>query len=104
MSKVKKFLKSPAAAVLALLLAAGLLLFSGISSARAVLLDPSQWFTSRVQMEDIGISLLENGNIVSHRNYNSAADGTWDQDCDTIDALDITAFNFDYTDDADPNP
>jgi len=31
-------------------------------------------------------------------------DGTWDQDCDTIDALDITAFNFDYTDDADPNP
>ena len=31
-------------------------------------------------------------------------DGTWEQDCDTIDALDITAFNFDYTDDADPNP
>ena len=31
-------------------------------------------------------------------------DGTWDQDCDTIDALDMTAFNFDYTDDADPNP
>lgn len=31
-------------------------------------------------------------------------DGTWDQDCDTIDALDITAFNFDYTDDANPNP
>ena len=28
----------------------------------------------------------------------------WDRDADTIDALDITAFNFDYTDDADPNP
>lgn len=31
-------------------------------------------------------------------------DSVWLQDCDTIDALDITAFNFDYTDDADPNP
>lgn len=31
-------------------------------------------------------------------------DNTWDRDCDTIDGLDITAFNFDYTDDADPNP
>lgn len=31
-------------------------------------------------------------------------DNTWDQDATTIDALDITAFNFDYTDDADPNP
>ena len=31
-------------------------------------------------------------------------DNTWEQDATTIDALDITAFNFDYTDDADPNP
>lgn len=31
-------------------------------------------------------------------------DNVWLQDCDTIDALDITAFNFDYTDDANPNP
>ena len=31
-------------------------------------------------------------------------DSVWLQDCDTIDALDITAFNFDYTDDANPNP
>ena len=31
-------------------------------------------------------------------------DSVWLQDCDTIDALDITAFDFDYTDDANPNP
>ena len=31
-------------------------------------------------------------------------DNSWLQDATTIDALDITAFNFDYTDDADPNP
>ena len=31
-------------------------------------------------------------------------DNTWDRDCDTIDGLDLTAFEFDYTDDADPNP
>ena len=29
-------------------------------------------------------------------------DSTWERDADTIDALDITAFNFDYTDDAAP--
>lgn len=31
-------------------------------------------------------------------------DGTWEQDCDTIDALDLTSFDFDYSDAADPNP
>lgn len=31
-------------------------------------------------------------------------DGTWDQDADTIDGLDLTSFDFDYTDQADPNP
>ena len=31
-------------------------------------------------------------------------DSVWEQDVTTIDALDITAFNFDYTDDANPNP
>lgn len=31
-------------------------------------------------------------------------DSIWDQDATTIDGLDITAFNFDYTDDANPNP
>lgn len=31
-------------------------------------------------------------------------DNTWDQDATTIDGLDLTAFEFDYTDDADPNP
>ena len=31
-------------------------------------------------------------------------DGTWDRDADTIDNLDLTAFQFDYSDDADPNP
>ena len=31
-------------------------------------------------------------------------DGTWDRDADTIDNLDLTTFEFDYSDDADPNP
>lgn len=31
-------------------------------------------------------------------------DSVWLQDATTIDGLDITAFNFDYTDDANPNP
>lgn len=80
MKKFSKWIWSPQAAVIALVLAAGLLLFSGISGAMAALGTPSNWFTGRVQMEDIGISLMENDHTdpVAYRDYDySKADGTW---------------------------
>lgn len=55
--------------------------------------------------EDICVILADLALFASERTWTALIwDGTWDRDADTIDALDITAFNFDYTDDADPNP
>ena len=55
--------------------------------------------------EDICAILQDLALFASTRTWTALIwDGTWDRDCDTIDGLDLTAFQFDYTDDADPNP
>ena len=55
--------------------------------------------------EDICSILQDLALFASERTWTALLwDGTWDRDCDTIDGLDLTAFEFDYTDDADPNP
>ena len=77
MNKVKKFFRSPYTALTALILALALLAFAGIGSARAALIE-SATYTSRVSMEDIGVTLLENEKPIASRDYDSkAADGTW---------------------------
>lgn len=84
-SGLRQFLLSPATTVLAFVLAAGLLLFSGIGGARSALTYFSETYASRVQMFDIGVTLEENyakkgdAAAVSYRNYNSAADGSWNE-------------------------
>lgn len=77
--RLRKILLSPGASLAAFALAAVLLLFAGIGGARAALTYFSEYYSARVQMFDIGVTLLENGENVSWRNYNSAADGTWDE-------------------------
>lgn len=79
MATIKKFLRSPAATVLAFVLAAGLLLFSSIGGARAALTYFSETYASRVQMYDIGVTLQENAEKISWRDYGSRADGTWNE-------------------------
>ena len=79
MKKLKKILLSPATTIVAFALAAGLLLFSSVGGARAALTYFSETYSSRVQMYDIGVTLRENGQDVSWRNYGSRADGTWAQ-------------------------
>ncbi len=61
MKRAKAILTSPAATVLAFLLAAGLLLFSTVGGARAALTYYSDTYASRMQLSDIGVTLLENG-------------------------------------------
>ena len=73
MKKIKKWLRSPASAIAALVVAIALLLFSGIGGARAALTILSETYTSRVAMEDIGISLIENEKIVGSRDYRNGA-------------------------------
>lgn len=79
MKRIKRFIKSPAATMLAFFLAVGLLLFSTVGGARAALTYFSETYVSRVQMSNIGVSLLENGEVISKRDYNSTSDGTWNE-------------------------
>ena len=65
--------------MLTFVLAAGLLLFSSIGGARAALTYFSETYVSRVQMSNIGVTLLENGKEISKRDYNKTSDGTWNE-------------------------
>ena len=57
------------------------------------------------QRESICAILADLALFASQRTWTALIwDGTWDRDATTIDALDLTAFEFDYSDDADPNP
>ena len=73
----KKFWKSPAVTIGLFLVAAALLITGGIGSARAAIQYESRHYKTRVQMYDIGVTLNENGEKVSWRDYGSQADGTW---------------------------
>lgn len=74
---MKKKKKSfPVKPVLLLSAAALLLLGSTIGSTRAALTYYSDNYSAQVNMSSIGVTLLENGEAVSHRNY--ANNGSWD--------------------------
>lgn len=78
MKKLKKVLFSPVITVLAFVLAAGLLAFSSVGGARAALTYYSENYSTQVQMFDIGVTLVENGEDVSWRNYDSGTrNGNW---------------------------
>jgi hypothetical protein len=79
MTKLRRILRSPGATAVLFLLAAALLMSATIGGTRAALTYYSEIYSFRVQMYDIGISLLENGSRVSWRDYGKAADGTWDE-------------------------
>jgi len=74
MARLKKFLLSPRATVLAFMVAAGLLLFSTVGGARAALTYFSETYSSRVQLSDIGVTLVENGSRVSWQNSGEEQD------------------------------
>ncbi len=74
-----KIITSKPFTITAFALAAGLLIFSSVGGTRAALTYYSENYTSRVQMFDIGVALVENGNVVSFRNYVPNSDYVWDQ-------------------------
>ena len=79
--KKKKRIKavSPAVTLVLFATAVVMLLFGSIGGSRAALTYYSETYTSRIQMYDIGVSLMENEKEVSWRDYNSAGDGTWNE-------------------------
>lgn len=75
---MKKVLRSPAFSVFLMLLAAVLLATGGVGTARAALNIQSGIYTSQFQLSDIGVALTEEGEIISHRDYNSSTkNGSW---------------------------
>ncbi len=64
MKKFKKIVSSPITTAVAFVLAAGLLLFSSIGGARAALTYFSEDYETNIQLHEIGITLLENGQPV----------------------------------------
>ena len=80
MKKFTKVLFSPATTIVAFVLAVSLLLFGSIGGARAALTYFSETYSSQIQMYDIGVTLRENGQNISWRDYDfENADGTWDE-------------------------
>ena len=69
MKKIRTWFRKPVVTVAALLAAAGLLAFSGISATQARLNYESDEYISEVSMQDIGVSLLEDGKEVASRDY-----------------------------------
>ena len=69
MKGLKKVLSSPASSAISFLLAGALLFFGGIGGARAALQYYSDDYQAQMDVHDIGVSLLENGKIVSYRDY-----------------------------------
>lgn len=77
MKKLFDLLAKPLASTLLFVSAAGLILFSGIGGTRAALTYYSENYASRVQMYDIGVTLVENNENVSWRDYSQKGDGQW---------------------------
>ncbi len=77
--KRKKRKAGPVPGTLVLfVLAIGLLSVSAIGSTRAALTYYSETYTARIDVQSIGVSLVENGKIVSYRDY-THADNVWNQ-------------------------
>lgn len=70
---MKKLMKKP---VLLLAAAAVLLLASSVGSTQAALTYYSENYMAEVKVANIGVTVLENGNVVNYKNY--LEDGKWD--------------------------
>lgn len=78
MKRVNRFLQSRKSTILMTIAAVILLIASGVGVAQARLGIISETYSGQVNTQDIGITLIENGDTVAYRNYDSnKADGTW---------------------------
>ena len=73
MKKVKSIFMKP---TILLGIAAVLLLGSGVGSARAALTYYSDQYSASMDMSTIGVSLKENGKVVSSKTYDDQGDAT----------------------------
>ena len=78
---MRKFFRSHASlrTVLLFVLAGCLLAVGGIGTARAVPAVVSEYYSGGVEMYDIGVTLLENGNAISSRTYSANSRYVWNE-------------------------
>lgn len=85
MKNFRKWITSPVATVILFAAAAGLLLFSTIGAARAVPQIQSQYYRGRVELDHIGVTLLEKNapdkeaRIVAYRDYIPNSADQWNE-------------------------
>lgn len=82
--KLRKALTAPASTTFMLAAAIVLLLGSSVGGARAALTYYSENYTTRVSMNNIGVTLLEDGNRLSWRDYSERSDGSWNENRGTL--------------------
>ena len=78
MSIFKKIITSKAFTAVAFTAAAGLLIFSSVGGTQAALTYYSENYNTRFEMYDIGVTITENGNRISYRDYIPGSDYQWD--------------------------
>ena len=76
MNKKNSFLRSPVFTTVLFVIAAAMFLAGGIRGTLAAL-SYSDTYVSRVETKRIGVSLVENKEVISSRDYSAAGDGTW---------------------------
>lgn len=81
---IKRLLRSHGLTVLLFVLAAGLLVSGTISGIRAAPRTESSRYSAQIELSAIGVTLLENGEPVARRDYDEAADGTWNTQTDEL--------------------
>lgn len=84
MRMLKRVFRSPVTSVLLFLIAAILLLPGVIGAARAVLNYYSSSFITQVETDKIGVSLLENGEKISWRDFVGERDNKWNESRGTL--------------------
>ncbi len=79
MNRLKKIISHPVTTIIIIAFAIFLLLYSSVGGARAALTYYSETYASQVEMRDIGVTLVENDNSVTYRDYISeTANAQWD--------------------------
>lgn len=79
MKKIKTFLSASKTNVAVFVLTAALILSATIGAASAAISYVVDTYATRLDMYDIGVSILENGERISWRDYISRGDGEWDE-------------------------
>ena len=78
MSIFKKIITSKAFTAVAFTAAAGLLIFSSVGGTQAALTYYSENYNTQFKMNEIGVTITENGNRISYRDYEPGSDYIWD--------------------------